>query len=393
MPEHVFFETNTCIRLPMASHQKRDKIIAWSSALAAVLITFVIIGFVFPNVGEDTIGNGVDEQERRVSVVSFEPGDIISEIGITGRVRAIDRIELFSEVQGRFSSGTFPFRTGIKFSGGDTLAQVDNTEARLALISQRSRFLTALSGVLSTLKLDYPGLYEPWAQYTEAFDPESPAEELPEVENRQARLFLTSRGIYEQFYSIQSAEARLNKFTIVAPFSGELQEADLDPGSLVRPGVRLGEFTGSQFELESFVSLQDLPFIEIGDPVALNSTVLNQSWSGSIVRIGSSVDNNTQSVPVFVELNSDTVKDGMYLEGSISGRALENAVEIPRNMLTRGNTILVVEDSLATHKRVEPLLFKKESVIVSGLLADDRVIELRAGANRLAGMKVVVEGE
>ena len=377
----------------MNSHQKRDKLIAWSSIAAVTVITIIIVGFIFPGAGEGTVGNGVEEPDRMVSVIQFEPGAIVSEIEITGRVTAADRIELFSEVQGRFDNGSKPFRTGISFNEGDTLARIDDTEEKLALISQRSRFLTALSGVLSTLKLDYPDLYEPWAQYTEAFDPESPVEELPEVENRQARLFLTSRGIYEQIYSIQSAEARLNKFTIVAPFSGELQGADLDPGSLVQPGVKLGEFTGRLFELESYVSLQDLPFIEIGDPVALNSTVLNQSWSGSIVRIGSSVDNNTQSVPVFVELNSDTVKDGMYLEGSISGRTLENAVEIPRNMLTRGNTILVVEDSLATHKRVEPLLFKKESVIVSGLSADDRVIELRAGANRLAGMKVVVEGE
>jgi len=377
----------------MNSHQKRDKLIAWSSIAAVTVITIIIVGFIFPGAGEGTVGNGVEEPDRMVSVIQFEPGAIVSEIEITGRVTAADRIELFSEVQGRFDNGSKPFRTGISFNEGDTLARIDDTEEKLALISQRSRFLTALSGVLSTLKLDYPDLYEPWAQYTEAFDPESPVEELPEVENRQARLFLTSRGIYEQIYSIQSAEARLNKFTIVAPFSGELQDADLDPGSLVQPGVKLGEFTGRLFELESYVSLQDLPFIEIGDPVALNSTVLNQSWSGSIVRIGSSVDNNTQSVPVFVELNSDTVKDGMYLEGSISGRTLENAVEIPRNMLTRGNTILVVEDSLATHKRVEPLLFKKESVIVSGLSADDRVIELRAGANRLAGMKVVVEGE
>jgi multidrug efflux pump subunit AcrA (membrane-fusion protein) len=111
------------------------------------------------------------------------------------------------------------------------------------------------------------------------------------------------------------------------------------------------------------------------------------------VRIGSGVDSNTQSLPVFVGLSGGSMRDGIYLEGIISGRTLENAVEIPRNLLTREHTILVVENGRATHKRVEPLLFKKESVIVSGLSADDRVIELRAGANRLAGMRVVVEGE
>ena len=377
----------------MASHQKRDRLIAWTSIAAVTVITIIIVGFIFPGADEGTVGNGVEEPDRMVSVIHFEPGAIVSEIAITGRVASADRIELFSEVQGRFDNGSKPFRTGISFNEGDTLARIDDTEERLALISQRSRFLTALSGVLSTLKLDYPDLYESWAEYTDQFDPEALIQELPAVENRQARLFLTSRGIYEQFYTIQSAEARLEKFTIVAPFDGELQDADLEPGSLVQPGVRLGEFIGRQFEMESYVSLQDLPFIEIGDPVALNSVVLNQNWSGSIVRIGSGVDRDTQSLPVFVGLSSGSVRDGIYLEGTISGRTLQNAVEIPRNLLTREHTILVVEDGRATHKRVEPLLFKKESVIVSGLSADDRVIELRAGANRLAGMKVVIEGE
>ncbi len=377
----------------MAAHQKRDKIIAGSSVAVAIIITVLLIGFIFPGVDDGTIGQGVEEPDRMVSVIQFEPGNINSVIEITGRVLATDRVELFSEVQGRFSSGTHPFRTGIRFSRGDTLARIDDTEQRLALISQRSRFLTSLSGVLSTLKLDYPNLYESWARYTDQFDPERSVQQVPEVNNRQARLFLTSRGIYEQYYSIRSAEARLDKFTIVAPFNGELQEADLDPGALVQPGVRLGEFTGNRYELESFISLRDLPFINVGDDVEMSSATLGQTWSGSILRIGSGIDENTQSLPLYAELNGSSMRDGLYLEGTIRGQTLENSVEIPRNLLTRNNTILVVEDGQATHKRVEPLLFKKESVIVSGLTADDRVIELRAGVNRLAGSRVTVEGD
>src|SRR6056297_271910 len=377
----------------MAAHQKRDKIIAGSSVAVAIIITVLLIGFIFPGVDDGTIGQGVEEPDRMVSVIQFEPGNINSVIEITGRVLATDRVELFSEVQGQFSSGTHPFSTGIRFSRGDTLARIDDTEQRLALISQRSRFLTSLSGVLSTLKLDYPNLYESWARYTDQFDPERSVQQMPEVNNRQARLFLTSRGIYEQYYSIRSAEARLDKFTIVAPFNGELQEADLDPGALVQPGVRLGEFTGTRYELESFISLRDLPFINVGDDVQMSSATLGQTWSGSILRIGSGIDENTQSLPLYAELNGSSMRDGLYLEGTIRGQTLENSVEIPRNLLTRNNTILVVEDGQATHKRVEPLLFKKESVIVSGLTADDRVIELRAGVNRLAGSRVTVEGD
>ena len=51
---------------------------------------------------------------------------------------------------------------------------------------------------------------------------------------------------------------------------------------------------------------------------------------------------------------------------------------------------LIAEDGKATHKEVEPLLFKQETVIVSGLNADDKVIELRAGAASLAGASVTI---
>jgi len=377
----------------MAKHQKQDKIIAWSSVATIVLITILIVGFIFPGSSESVGENSIEELDRRVTVKQYETGSIDTKIEITGRVVAMDQVELFSEVQGRFEGGTRPFRTGVRFKKGDILAQIDDTEERLSLIAQRSRFLTALSGVLSTLKLDYPEVYKTWAAYTAEFNPEDTMPDLPEVANRQAKLFLTSRGIYDQYYSIRSAESTLQKFTIVAPYNGELRSATLNPGSLVQPGVRIGEFTGSRFELESFISLANKPFIQNGDSVMLYSSAMDQSWKGTITRVGSAVDQNTQSIPVFIEIDDPDLRDGIYLQGTITGRTLENVVEIPRNLLTRNNTILIVEEGRATHQAVEPLLFKKESVIVSGLSSDDMVIELRAGANRLAGTRVIVEGE
>lgn len=374
----------------MSDRIKKNRFLAVGSAVGVILFTILLVGLVFPD-GDSMADDVVTEDStREVTVTTFEPGDIRSEIAITGRINSTQRIELLSEVQGVLQGGDNPFRTGVRFSRGDLLLQIDQTEAELELNAQRSRFFTALAASLSDIKLDYPDQYDEWADYADQFDPESTLPALPGIENRQLRLFLTSRGIFDQYYSIRSAENRLTKYAIRAPFSGELREADLTPGNLVQPGVRLGEFTGDTFELETFVSLRDLNFISQGDPVELKAPASGVMMEGTILRIGSSVDSNTQAFPVFVEVRDRSLRSGQYLEGTISGKLFENAVEIPRNLLSRSNTVLIAEGGKATHKEVEPLLFKQESVIVSGLTADDKVIELRAGSAALAGASVTI---
>ena len=374
----------------MSERIKKNRIVAIGSAAGVILFTILLVGLVFPDgdsMADDTI---TEESARQVSVNTFEPGDIRSEIEITGRVNSTERIELLSEVQGVLQGGDSPFRTGVRFSRSDILLRIDQTEAELDLNAQRSRFFSALASSLSDIKFDYPDQYDAWADYADQFEPEETLPDLPAIENRQLRLYLTSRGIFDQYYSIRSAENRLTKYSIRAPFSGELREADLNPGNLVQPGVRLGEFTGDTFELETFVSLRDIGFISRGDSVELITPSAGDTLQGTILRIGSSVDPNTQAFPVFIEVQDRSLRSGQYLEGRISGKLLENAVEIPRNLLSRSNTILIAEDGKATHKEVEPLLFKQETVIVSGLNADDKVIELRAGAASLAGASVTI---
>jgi len=373
----------------MTDRIKKNRYIAAGSAIGIILFTILLVGLLFPD-GDTRAGDAVSEESsREVTVTSFEPGDLQAEIRVTGRVTSTQRIELFSEVQGVLLPGDRPFRTGVRYSSGDLLIRVDQTEAALELNAQRSRFFTALAGALSTIKLDYPDQYQAWYEYTDRFDPENTLPDLPKIEERQLRLFLTTRGIFDQYYSIRSAENRLGKYALRAPFSGELRGADLTPGNLVQPGVRLGEFVGDTYELETFISLSDLDFISEGDRVEL-SAASGQTLEGTITRVGSSVDPNTQAFPVFVELRDPSLRSGLYLEGSIRGQIFDDVVEIPRNLLTRSNTVLVADEGKATHREVEPIQFKRETVIVRGLTADDNVIGLRADAATLAGASVTI---
>lgn len=374
----------------MKNRKQTGKRIAVLFAVLIVTLTTLLILFAFPDSRSIAENGPAESTAQQVSVTVFEPDTIRSEINITGRMKALEQIDLFSEVQGVLTGGDRPFRTGVRFKKGEVLIRIDDTEAALALNAQRSRFLTALSGVLSTIKLDYPDDYGMWASWAEQFDPTKPIPDLPQISDHQLRLFLTSRGIMEQYYSIQSAEYRLTKYELKAPFDGELEGSDLTPGNLVQPGVKLGTFTGDAMELESFISKEDLDYISPGDTADLTSSALGKTIEGTVGRIGSSVDIETQAFPVYVSVSDPMLKSGLYLEGTIQGREYSGVTEIPRSLLSRSNTVLIAKNGVATHKEVIPVQFQQRSVIVSGITAADSVINIRAGFDALAGSEVII---
>ncbi|MFW6348494.1 MAG: efflux RND transporter periplasmic adaptor subunit, partial [Cyclonatronaceae bacterium] len=202
------------------------------------------------------------------------------------------------------------------------------------------------------------------------------------------QFFISANDIAGEFYAIKAQENRLSKYTLRAPFTGELRGADRHPGSLIQPGSMLGEFVGDVYELESYISLSEKDFISTGDAVELRSSVSDEPLEGRITRIGRSVDPGTQAFPVYVEVSSPMLRSGIYLEGSIAGQTLENVVRIPRNLLTRENTVMIAEDGVATHKEVEPVFYFNGDVAVRGLESGDQLIRLRTGESALAGTKV-----
>ncbi len=371
----------------MHSKHKKQRIAAWSVTALILVLSFVLFVMMPSSPMAEDLPD-TTETSREVQVRQFDPGDITSEIRITGRVRAVERIDLFSEVQGVLTDGARPFRTGNRFEEGEVLVRLDDTDQALELNAQRSRFQSAMSSLIPTLKTDYPDNASAWADFVEDFDAESPLPELPEPADRQERFFLSANDIYSQYYTIRAMENRLEKFTLRAPFSGELREADAHPGALIQPNTRLGEFVGDVYELETFVSLKELEYIRTGDTIKLESAVSGLELEGRITRISRSVDPATQSFPVYAEIESPELRSGIYLQGQISGRTLSGVVEIPRNLLTRENTVMVIDDGIATHREVEPVFFNRSTVLVRGIEADDKVIELRAGTSTLAGTKV-----
>jgi RND family efflux transporter MFP subunit len=186
----------------------------------------------------------------------------------------------------------------------------------------------------------------------------------------------------------------LAKYTIYAPFSGVLTEANVNKGSLVSPGQSLGEFIDpSVYEMEVSVSSAMVSKIKVGDEIVVkNLENTSISYHGKIIRINKKVDRSSQTVNVFIEMSGADLKEGMYLKAYLKSKVFENVVEIPRNLLVNQQQIYTVKDSVLHLKDIQLIHQNENTLIVSGLL-DAETILIKPMPKAFEGMKVSIYKE
>ena len=309
--------------------------------------------------------------------VSYE--DIQTHVMAFGRVQTAQSLDLLSEVSGRMFEGQVRLKEGQNFRKGTLLFYIDDKEATLTLKSQKSNFLRDIAAILPDMKIDHSGNFEAWEAYFASIDINKDLPELPEAKSEKEKTFMATKGIYSTFYTIKSAEERLKKYRYYAPFDGSISEVNMESGAFINPGTKIGTIikTGSH-ELKVSVETKDIPWVQLGTPVEIYSEETQQSWAGEVIRMSDFVNQNTQSVDVFISIEPGKQKiyDGQFIQSAIPARKVENGMIIPRSALYNSNEVFVVEDTLLKVKQVFVHRTMDENVIISGLeVGEDLVVE------------------
>ncbi len=309
-------------------------------------------------------------------------GAIPTTLEIQGRLQAFNKIAIFCEVGGLLNETSRPFKVGTYFPKGATMLEIDDTETRLSLQAQKATLLNAIAMMMPDIKIDYADNLPRWQAYLDAFSLDQPLRELPEPSTQAEKLFVAGRNLYTQYYNIKSVEERLSRFKVVAPFSGVLTQANIDRGAVVRTGQQVGELMATgDYELVATVPLSQLSYLKIGGRVVLKSEDIGGNWSGIIKRISDQIDPTSQTVQVFVRVNGEELKEGMFLRGEAQATTLTDVVELDRNLLMDQKAVYILEqDSVLRLQAVEVLKFNRETVVVSGLADGTRLV-----TNTIAG--------
>ncbi len=294
----------------------------------------------------ETLGNQ-PEKLRSVEVRQFRPEAAVHEVFVDGRLKAFQQVHFSASVSGVLLNTSKVIKKGMYVQKGELIFDIDRRKARHNLHAMRSGLLNAITLVMPDLKLDFPASYLRWKQYLDQFDIEAETPPLPEVENDKEKYFVAAKNLFQLYYNIKSLEASMSDYQIYAPFSGEIIQADIYPGTMVNPGQFLGSMINtSYFELVASVPETELPYLKVGRKVKLKSNGVGKNWIGSIKRIGNQIDAMTQHVPVYIGVSGEGLKDGMYLTGTVDAEPIREAVRIPVAHVVNQNYIYTVKDSV-----------------------------------------------
>lgn len=331
-----------------------------------------------------------------VKVNPVDYREVDTEVVAYGRITSSQTLNVIAEVGGRVLPGSVPLKPGTNFRRGQVLCRIYGEEARLTLQARKSEFLNLIASSLPDLKIDFADNYAEWLTYFENIEIDQPLNELPEIKSNKVKTFLATKNILRDFYTIKSMEENMRKYTIYAPYDGSITTVNLEVGTIVNPGTNIANIIRTdELELEIPVEIHEVRWIQEGSPVEVTLEDGSISWKGEVIRIADYVDPNTQSINVYVSVNTEPnsgLYDGMYLRTVIPGNRLESAMEVPRRVLMNENEVFVVDGGVLKTRKVNIEKISRDQVLISPLEAgglnqgDSLVIE--APANAIENMKV-----
>ncbi len=311
------------------------------------------------------------EVVRYVKTERVKYKNVVTEIETMGRVTSKTEVSLIAEVRGEIMKGDISFKVGESFEKGDLLVKIDDEIESYNMKSRKSSFLNSVAGMLPDLRVSFPENYDEWNSFMEKIDIDNNLPDLPELSSTQERIYMASRNILTNYYTIKSAEANFEAYHIYAPFSGTITEVSLEEGAIANPGSKLGKIINTKkLELEVPVEIGSAKWLKIGQSVEVFDNKKTSSWIGKIVRKSQNVNPTTQSINVYVSLhstNENPLYKGEYLTAHFGGIQLFNVMEIPRKAVFNHNEVFIVQDGFLAKREIVIEKINKDRIYFSGI--------------------------
>ena len=334
---------------------------------AGLIIITAAVFLIFRGMQEEPPPAIEPEAKRYVKIDTVHYRQYNPLIHTQGPLKSDKAIDVYAEVSGILERTAPLFKVGNYFNEGQVMLSVDDEEFRTQLYSQKSSFLALLTSIMPDLKADYPDAFPKWKEFLDDFDIRGELSELPEYDSEQEKYFLASRNIFNTYYNLKNLEIRLSKYTIKAPFGGSVAASFIEPGQLIQPGMKLGEFAGTGiYELAASVPMEEAAFLKNGDPAVVYSEN-GMKWKGRVARIGNNVDKSTSTIKVFIQVSGSGLKNGMFLRAKIEGSPLDSVYRIPRKALAENKYLYFAEDSTLKRTPVRIVFLGENDAYIRGI--------------------------
>ena len=339
--------------------------------LLIIFAAFIFIKLIM-SFKKDTSINELTESKRLVSseIVKLEK-NIIS-VPVYGKLFSLKEINIVTEANGIFYGEKF--KTGMKFSKGDTLGYIKYDEIESNLNSQKSNLLNQASKIVSEIKFDYPDSYQSWFNFMDKINFNDPLPKLPEIKDKKLKNYLSGKNFFNSYFTAKSTEDRLNKHLIISEFNGSLSDVSIKSGTAVVFGQKIGKYHNpNMLEFESNTSIKNTLLIKKNMQVNIKSDEYSGERNGSVSRINKTLNPSSQNMSVFIETNDDDLYNGMYVHGNIIVGEVDNTFKIKRNLIQENNVFTIVDNKLISTE-IDVIQVFEDNAIIRGLNNNDRVL-------------------
>jgi len=347
------------------------------------------------------------EPPRPLSVYTESAGRASEQLVVNtqGEVRARVRSDVVAQIGGRVIQVSPEFIEGGRFSPGETLLVIEDTDYRSAANEAEARLAAARVDVEQSLA-DADVARK---QLAGVKNPSPLALKRPQVARAQAALKAAEANL-------SLAKTNLERTRIALPYAGRLATTEVDLGQFVTPGKVLATAFSTE-RVEIRLPLTDVQLGALGVPIGyvaedgpglpvdLAATVAGEQhrWSGWVTRLDAAVDPTTRVVyatavvhnPYDVDLTSGEMPlaVGLYVDAAVSGRIVDDAVSIPAAGLRAGDRVFILdEDGALDVRKAEVIHRNGERVILAAGVEEGEQVIVSAIRNPIPGMSLEAIG-
>ena len=323
-----------------------------------------------------------------VIVEILTPENFQVQINSNGTTTPLTQTVLTAEVGGEVIYRSKKFSEGSSVIEGEILAKIDDTDLQLQY--KNALLQLANAEVQYSLQLaEAEVAKEAWEKIGDGVASDLTLKK-PQIKQAEALLEVAKA-------QVSSAEKKLNKTEIVAPYAGRIQNVNIDLGTTIIPGQPVGAiYTSSEIEVTLAVKDNDLQFLSIPmdgrklDPseqalVKIKSFYKgkNQTWVGKLERVDGVIDPITRMINLiavfkndFIETDKPNLPIGLFVEAQIDGIILNDVFSIPVNSISENNEVYIVnKDNELVSRQLSILKKYSDFVIVkNGLKAGERIV-------------------
>lgn len=357
-----------------------------------------------------------------VEVQTLASEDIQDTVVGYGSARADRRITIAAEVSGLIVYVPDHIKDGAAAEQGETLVQIDDRpyrrrlektqsdladiEAQLSRLevekSNIQRLIEIAEGEVRITRAEYDRLSElheknhaskkEWDFARLAL--QSSLRELRKLENERDLLppkrsaVLAARDA--RIADIAVASLDVERCTITAPFSGQIDRVMIEPGDYVQPGGQVVDLVDTRhIEIPVELPLSDRLRTKPGGACALSmDSMPDVRWEAKVERLSPVADTVSRTFLAYLEVDNDRqttpLVPGYFLTARIEGPTIRDALVLPRDAIIRDGVFVVNGDTVEM-RSIHVERFVGERAVVSGeLMPGDRIV--------LTNLDVLYEG-